>query len=130
MEGNLSPQHTSGRMPGKQGVMFVGECNLNRLGYVPAAAARSECLDILDCIAGKVWILWLVLQPQGMCDHKGAILITCSLQNTYIGQAMGLFGIVLVLLLASRAVFLFPILAVHNVFCAEKLPFRHTVVAW
>ena len=51
-------------------------------------------------------------------------------QNTYIGQAMGLFGIVLVLLLASRAVFLFPILAVHNFFCAEKLPFRHTVVAW
>ena len=43
---------------------------------------------------------------------------------------MGLFGIVLVLLLASRAVFLFPILAVHNFFCAEKLPFRHTVVAW
>ena len=52
------------------------------------------------------------------------------MQNTYIGQAMGLFGIVLVLLLVSRAVFLFPILAVHNFFCAEKLPFRHTVVAW
>ena len=54
----------------------------------------------------------------------------CVVQNTYIGQAMGLFGIVLVLLLASRAVFLFPILAAHNFFCAEKLPFRHTVVAW
>ena len=51
-------------------------------------------------------------------------------QNTYIGQAMGLFGIVLVLLLASRAVFLFPILAAHNYFCVEKLPFRHAVVAW
>ncbi len=43
---------------------------------------------------------------------------------------MGLFGIVLVLLLASRAVFLFPILAVHNFFSGDKLPFRHTVVAW
>ena len=51
-------------------------------------------------------------------------------QNTYIGQAMALFGIVLVLLLASRAVFLFPILAAHNYLTAEKLPFRHTIVAW
>ncbi|CAL5219929.1 g1861 [Coccomyxa viridis] len=69
---------------------------------------------------------------------EGAIFVYVGLdaldpmkwKNTYIGQAMGLFGIVLVLLLVSRAVFLFPILAVHNFFCAEKLPFRHTVVAW
>ena len=51
-------------------------------------------------------------------------------QNTYIGQAMALFGIVLLLLLASRAIFLFPILAAHNHLTTEKLPFRHTVVAW
>lgn len=52
------------------------------------------------------------------------------MQNTCIGQAMALFGIVLVLLLLSRAVFLFPILAVHNFFSSEKLPIRHTIVAW
>lgn len=52
------------------------------------------------------------------------------MQNTYIGQAMAMTGIVLVLLLVSRAVFLFPILAAHNFFSSEKLSIRHTVVAW
>ncbi len=53
-----------------------------------------------------------------------------NLQNTYIGQAIAMTGIVLVLLLISRAVFLFPILAAHNLFSSEKLPIRHTIVAW
>ena len=59
-----------------------------------------------------------------------ASLRSMHAQNTYIGQAMAMTGIVLVLLLVSRAVFLFPILAVHNFFSGEKLPIRHTIVAW
>lgn len=51
-------------------------------------------------------------------------------QNTFVGQAMSMFGIVLVLLLASRAVFVFPIMALHNLWSAEKLPLRQIVVAW
>ena len=41
-----------------------------------------------------------------------------------------MFGIVLVLLLASRAVFVFPIMALHNLWGSEKLPLRQIVVAW
>ncbi len=41
-----------------------------------------------------------------------------------------MFGIVLVLLLASRAVFVFPILAAHNYWSKETLPLRHMIVAW
>lgn len=43
---------------------------------------------------------------------------------------MSLFGIIMVLLLVSRGVFVFPILAAHNYWSKEKLPFRQIVVAW
>ena len=46
------------------------------------------------------------------------------------GPAMSLFGIIMVLLLVSRGVFVFPILAAHNYWSKEKLPFRQIVVAW
>lgn len=46
------------------------------------------------------------------------------------GPAMALFGIIMVLLLVSRGVFVFPILAAHNYWSKEKLPFRQIVVAW
>jgi hypothetical protein len=51
-------------------------------------------------------------------------------QNAFIGSAMALFVIIMVLLLVSRAVFVFPILALHNYWRKEKLPFRQVVVAW
>ena len=41
-----------------------------------------------------------------------------------------MFALVLFLLLASRAVFVFPILAAHNYWARETLPLRHIVVAW
>ncbi|EIE20808.1 Sodium/hydrogen exchanger, partial [Coccomyxa subellipsoidea C-169] len=52
------------------------------------------------------------------------------MQNTFVGPAMALFGIIMVLLLVSRGVFVFPILAAHNYWSKEKLPFRQIVVAW
>ncbi|BDA42337.1 probable sodium/hydrogen exchanger 4 at N-terminal half [Coccomyxa sp. Obi] len=51
-------------------------------------------------------------------------------KNTFVGPAMSLFAIIMVLLLVSRGVFVFPILAAHNYFFKEKLPFRQMVVAW
>ena len=54
----------------------------------------------------------------------------CVVQNTFVGPAMSLFAIILVLLLFSRGVFIFPILIAHNYFSKDKLPFRQMVVAW
>ncbi|KAK9909738.1 hypothetical protein WJX75_006766 [Coccomyxa subellipsoidea] len=69
---------------------------------------------------------------------EGAIFVYVGLdaldpmkwKNTFMGPAMSLFGIIMVLLLVSRGVFVFPILAAHNYWSKEKLPFRQIVVAW
>lgn len=63
--------------------------------------------------------------------YQNIQLTRCGgLQNTFVGPAMSLFAIIMVLLLVSRGVFVFPILAAHNYFSKEKLPFRQMVVAW
>jgi hypothetical protein len=43
---------------------------------------------------------------------------------------MGLFGLVLVLLFASRACFIFPMLYAHNRWGEEALTPREIIVAW
>lgn len=53
-----------------------------------------------------------------------------GVQNTFVGSAMSLFAIIMVLLLVSRGLFVFPILAAHNYWAKERLPFRQMVVAW
>ena len=54
----------------------------------------------------------------------------CWAQNTFLPQAMSMFVLVLFLLLASRAVFVFPIMAAHNYWARDPLPLRHILVAW
>lgn len=51
-------------------------------------------------------------------------------QHTHVGRAIGLSVICIFLLLFSRAVFSFPILALHNYFKPEKLNWREMVIAW
>ena len=52
------------------------------------------------------------------------------LQNTYLGEALWLFFVLLVLLMLGRAAFVFPISFMHNLWSREKLAFREMVVIW
>ena len=72
----------------------------------------------------------LLCTHAGNAQHAAEECIGARAQNTFVGQAMSMFGIVLVLLLASRAVFVFPIMALHNLWSSEKLPLRQIIVAW
>jgi len=52
------------------------------------------------------------------------------LQNTYLGEALWLFFVLLVLLMLGRAAFVFPISFLHNLWSREKLAKREMVVIW
>ena len=55
---------------------------------------------------------------------------TACLQNTYLGEALWLFFVLLVLLMLGRAAFVFPISFMHNLWSREKLAFREMIVIW
>lgn len=52
------------------------------------------------------------------------------MQNTYLGEALWLFFVLLVLLMLGRAAFVFPISVLHNLWSREKLAKREMVVIW
>ena len=52
------------------------------------------------------------------------------MQNTYLGEALWLFFVLLVLLMLGRAAFVFPISFLHNLWSREKLAKREMVVIW
>lgn len=52
------------------------------------------------------------------------------MQNTYLGEALWLFFVLLVLLMLGRAAFVFPISLLHNLWSREKLAKREMVVIW
>ena len=51
-------------------------------------------------------------------------------QNTYLGEALWLFFVLLVLLMLGRAAFVFPISFMHNLWSREKLALREMIVIW
>lgn len=53
-----------------------------------------------------------------------------GLQNTYLGEALWLFFVLLVLLMLGRAAFVFPISFMHNLWSREKLAVREMIVIW
>lgn len=57
------------------------------------------------------------------------MLLAC-LQNTYLGEALWLFFVLLVLLMLGRAAFVFPISFMHNLWSREKLALREMIVIW
>ena len=52
------------------------------------------------------------------------------MQNTYLGEALWLFFVLLVLLMLGRAAFVFPISFLHNLWSREKLALREMIVIW
>ena len=52
------------------------------------------------------------------------------MQNTYLGEALWLFFVLLVLLMLGRAAFVFPISFMHNLWSREKLALREMIVIW
>ena len=52
------------------------------------------------------------------------------LQNTYLGEALWLFFVLLILLMLGRAAFVFPLSFLHNFWSSEKLAKREMVVIW
>lgn len=57
-------------------------------------------------------------------------VLLAFLQNTYLGEALWLFFVLLVLLMLGRAAFVFPISFMHNLWSREKLALREMIVIW
>ena len=53
-----------------------------------------------------------------------------AVQDTNVGRAVALSVIVIVVLLFSRAVFCFPVLAAHNYFSTERVNAREMFICW
>ena len=96
---------------------------------------RSEPQKSIRWIAARQTARGRQAVLQAACGCAGALTPPCArararAQNTNIAQAMALFATMLGLLLFSRAVFAFPILAIHNRLSKEPLTLREVVVAW
>lgn len=77
-------------------------------------------------------------EDKKMSNNEAPVVLTSAVdaacdacvQNTYLGEALWLFFVLLVLLMLGRAAFVFPISFMHNLWSREKLALREMIVIW